>query len=358
MSRLNPVVVVRRRPVLTALSILLMVALALWVPVLIREPPEKLLNRARRSSGDERVALLIQAVDGSGGVFPQAQLELCLALARARKTEQLLAAFPSLPLQECPPSELLSLATLCIRAEQWAIADECLRAISQRPHDIVARLTLQCEVYALSSQLPQLVQSATELTTLAPDSPAGWWFLAQAHEKRQNTMEALVVYRNALSYHLPTNDQMKMRHRLFEHSIEIGDAETARVQRDLIAASSRTDVRLDVYDARLLHLEGHPAEALRSINNAIGRIGKISEALRLRGILYLELDELEKAIADLKEAAALSPEDEVNFFKLAEAFRRLASRDKAPAHLTTAETFLSEYHRLHAEKLERLGLQH
>lgn len=347
----------RRRSTRTALLLCLTVGSALLVSVFTHEPPDKLLNRARRSTGDDRVTLLVQAIETSGGKFPQAQLELCLALARDKKKKPLITAFSALPLQECDPSELMLLATLSTRAEQWAIADDCFLAVSHRPHDVSERLSLQCELYVQSSRTPELIQAATELTGLAPDSPVGWWFLAKAHEKRQNNMDALAVYRDALTHRLPAKDQFEMRHRMLEHAIETGDVETAKEQRDLIAASSGTDIRLYIHDARLLHLQGYPAEALGSINEAIKRIGKIPEALRLRGILYLELNELEKAIADLKEAAAVNPQDEVTFFKLAEAYRRLAARDESPEHLRTAEVFLSEYQRLHSLSLQRLGLQ-
>lgn len=345
---------VSRRTVVAA--ILLTCFAVFGVIAILQESAEQTFKRALLAEGERKIALLQQAVTAARGDYPAAQAELCIALARAKRNDELASSFSSLNTDNIPPADLLSLATLSIRAEQWDVAESCLREVTDRPHSAQERLLLECQLYSAMERVKEWIQSATTLTELAPDNPAGWRNLASAHERRQNNMAAIAVYTKALTRPLPMADLSDMRHRLIEHCIETGDAVLARDHWKILLQQSPSDPRLEVYNARMCHMEGRPDEALESINKALQQLGTIPEALRLRGILLLELGRLEDAVKQLSEVARLTPNDEIAFFKLSEATRRLGQRDQNTDQIKLSESYLLQYQKLHAENLRRLGL--
>jgi tetratricopeptide (TPR) repeat protein len=78
----------------------------------------------------------------------------------------------------------------------------------------------------------------------------------------------------------------------------------------------------------LAHREGRASEALASIQKAIDGIGQRADLLDTRGLVYLKLGDAEKALTDLKEAAAEAPTP-TRLFHLAKAYNE--TRDQARA---------------------------
>lgn len=336
--------------------ILLICVMAGGLSRMMGDSSEQLLKQALLTEGDEKIKLLKRAVAVSKSESTTAHVELCIALARAKRNSELATTFSTLKADDCRPADLLSLATLCIRAWEWNIAESCLKTVSSMSHSPADRLLLECQVYSETGRVKEWIQSAKSLTDLVPDMTAGWQNLATAQDRRQNKTAAIAVYQAALTQNLPMADQSQMRHRLIEHCIETGDADLAREHWKILLQQSPSDPRLGVYDARLCHMEGRASDGLMSIDKVLARLGPIPEALRLRGILLLELGQLENAIQELTRVVQMMPNDEIVFFKLAEATRRLWQRDHDPNQLTLSESYQRQYQKLHDDNLRQLGL--
>lgn len=202
--------------------------------------------------------------------------------------------------------------------------------------DPVEELVGLVAVYRAERRSAEAIRTARQLTEASPNDPR-WWRLL------------------ALKNDLPTVDALSMRHKLVDHLLILGDAPAGRREFEQLESMAENttpqdrwrfeQARLDVHRARLLRLEGHPREALDSLNRALSTLGNVPMAIRLRGILFMDLDEFENAVTDLEYAARELPYDEIVHYKLSAAFRRLRKTDDADRHLQT-------YQHIHDVRLE------
>lgn len=341
-------------PIKVGLSIFVLSALAVvgwfcWTG----EKPETIFRRAlvARSSSD-RIRLFQQALTAAKGDYTEAKIHLCLELARIKDWDQLEQNFESLDARACTPRQLTELAQLCLDGEQWRTAELVLTRADAASIDAEARLLLLCALYQGTGRNQDFMETARALTKVKPGDARYWWLLAQIQEQLDNTTDAIRVYQFALSQSLPAPEITNMRRRLVELSLDVGDAKLARQQVDALLGSGARGPEMHVFAARLAHLEGHPKQALDALEIALRELGENPEALRLRGILHLELGQLLSAESDLKQVTALTPSDEIAFFKLAEVYRRLSQGEQAPHYEKLARQNHETYLTLHRKKLK------
>ncbi|MEJ7596068.1 MAG: tetratricopeptide repeat protein [Planctomycetaceae bacterium] len=321
------------------------------------EDPGELLRRALLSRNEaEQIELLQQAVAAADGHFPPAEIELCLVLAAAGNWTEASTAMTRLNRTQCSADDLLAYATLSVQGEQWNTAEMALAAIQGTTHRLEERLSLQCRLYDVLNLHKELVDAARELTKIAPETTRWWLQLASIYAQKQNTLAEIQTYKAALNRAIPVTDIVEVRRRLLDCCIDAGDATLAREQFDLLRLANVSDPRMNVWQARLCHLEGRPAEALAAINAASDQIRNIPEAIRLRGILHLEMGQYEQAEDDLTQVMAMTPEDEIACFKLAEAWRLLGHQRGDSACVERADQYHRRYQNIHKRNLERLKL--
>lgn len=332
---------------------LLMVLITAWF--LWPEDPDELLSRALLSKNEaEQIQLLQQSVAAADGHLPQAEIELCLVLAGAGNWTEASAAMTRLDRTLCSAADLLAYARLSVQAEQWETAELALAALQGMNHHPEDRLSLQCQLYAGMNRHKELIEAARELTRIAPKTTRWWLQLASICAQKQNTLAEIQTYQAALTHAIPVTDIVEVRRRLLERCIDAGDATVAREQFELLRRANASDPRMNVWQARLCHLEGRPAEALASINAAAGQIKNIPEAIRLRGILHLELGQYEQATNDLTQVIAMTPEDEIACFKLSEAWRLWGRQRGDSACIKQANKYHELYSDIHIKNLQRV----
>ena len=110
--------------------------------------------------------------------------------------------------------------------------------------------------------------------------------------------------------------------------------------RQLLQKDERNLVALNNLAFQLAY-EGRNAEALELINRAIGLAGPVPALLDTRAVVYLSLDRTEDALADLREAMAISPRPGM-YFHLAQAHLKQGDKTAArDAFLQRADTPLT-----------------
>ena len=345
----------RTGQLLVCVSGLLMALLTAWFRW--PEDPDELLRKAMLSKNEaEQIELLQQSVDAADGDFPSAEIELCLVLARDGNWTEASTAMTQLNRTQCSAADLLAYAKLSVQSEQWNTAEMALAAIQGTTHRLEERLSLQCQLYAGMNRHKELIDAALELTKIAPETTRWWLQLGSIYAQKQNTLAEIQTYQAALSRAIPVTDIAEVRRRLLDCCIDAGDATLAREQFELLRQANVSDPRINVWQARLCHLEGRPAEALAAINAASDQIRDIPEAIRLRGILHLELGHYELAEHDLTRVMAMNPEDEIACFKLAEAWRLLGHQRDDSACVERADQYHQRYLNIHNRNLQRLKL--
>ncbi|MEO8495791.1 MAG: BTAD domain-containing putative transcriptional regulator [Planctomycetota bacterium] len=244
------------------------------------------------------------------------------------------------------------------------IARTALGPRSQHPRDglrevqstvLIEKLIQRVAVGRAAHRTSDAIDAARQLADAAPNDPRWWRLLAGLYEEQDDVVHEIEAYRRALRHELPTADVMSLRHKLVDQLVFLGDASEARYEFDQLEAfvaahvppKQRRDeqTRLDVTNANLLRLEGQPQQALDSLNRALVTLDDAPLAIRLRGIILLDLGEVESAAADLERAARELPYDEVVHYKLSAAYRRLGRTNDADRHL-------EKYQQIHDASLE------
>jgi Flp pilus assembly protein TadD len=304
-------------------------------------------------------SLARQAIEARGGRFADAELLLCCGLARRNAWPQVATTLAPIELAECGSDLLLELGRIAVAGKQTETALTVLQQARDRSgSQQVEALILLAGLFQTTGQFGEMIGIFEELTRVAPDDPRWWSQLARAYESLDDP-RAVDVYRDAIKQQLPQDRSLAMRYKLIERLIFLGEAAGAGIELEQLetflasapeSGSSSQQARVDVYRARLLRLEGRPAEALQVLDQTLDELGEVPELIRLRGIALLDVGDLEGAARELGRAASLVPHDEIVHFKLAEVYRRRGDPALAAQHRR-------QYERVHKASLEIIELQ-
>lgn len=295
---------------IATLTILALAALNLWPT-----NPQTLFQQALSDRNPEtQITLLQQAIVASDGGFPDAESRLCLLLSEAKRWDEVEEVLSHSDVARWSEHERIAFAETCAQTSQW----KCLE----------------------------------HLAAVMPDNARHWWMLARSHEQRDNLMGAIQTYEAALNQNIPPSDALAMQHQLLDHCVDVGELKRAQELLHVLASHGEHGPQIDVYRARLFHLAGQPAKALDALNSALREIGELPDGLRLRGILQMELGQLDSAIKDFRRVIELAPHDEIAYFKLAESYRRLGHRDGSETMLELAQKTHDAYLSHHKRKLK------
>lgn len=304
-------------------------------------------------------SLARQAAEAHGGHFADAELLLCCALGKRNAWRQVETTLARIELAEGSGSLLLELGRNALAANQAETALSVLQQARERsgPEQVEA-LILLAGLFQSTGRFGEMISLFEELTRVSPDDPRWWRQLGAAYVGLDDP-RAVAVYRDALQQQLPHDHALAMRYKLIERLIFLGAAADARSELERLEAvlssaegsmSPSQQARVDVYRARVLRLEGRPAEALVVLDQTLAELGDIPELIRLRGMLLLDVGDLKNAALELGRAASRLPHDEVVHFKLAEVYRRQGAAALAAHHR-------QEYERVHKAGLEIVALR-
>jgi tetratricopeptide (TPR) repeat protein len=175
-----------------------------------------------------------------------------------------------------------------------------------------------------------------------PDSYLVEVLLARADEAQELYSDAAEHYKKAIEK-APVPDVPDLYYH-YAHVLWLG----GRFQEAL--TEYRRVLKLNPYDYRAsweasrILLPSSPREALRLADKALNLKPDIPEALEVRGSALLALGDPQKALEDLKDAAALMPGDAQVHFQLAKAYRQLGAGHEATIQLGIYERMQEQSH--------------
>lgn len=275
-----------------------------------------------------------RAIMKAGGNYPEAQLLQCQALAALGEWDAALGGFSLIKdTTRCSPEALVDLGEQALEAQQLQLADRVLQAARlrgpafSRATELLVRLKLQLR---LNNDVLELCR---EWQAAAPAAALPWAVAAEIEVSKFELGEAIADYQAALRRSPSSDLEKSMRASLANLLVHTGSVAAARTQFDKLLeyGSVRGNVQLDY--VRLLRLEGRFDEALAEIKRHLIENGTSSEALKQRGLIQLDLGQLDEAIADLKGAVDGNEFDIGAHHLLAQAYIRQGEPNLAQPHL-------------------------
>ena len=161
----------------------------------------------------------------------------------------------------------------------------------------------------------------------------------QLHTQKRH-VEAEDAFRKSVEYS-KNNDQKQFAWQLLIGVlVDQGKVESARKEVDAYKQLFPNDIDIALKEAMVCRLEGNLQQGLAATNRYIGVKQQASpEAYYIRGLLYVDLNEDQKAIDDLTKVIDTTPWNHEAHFKLAVAYQRLGDKQKADTHRKLAEEF-------------------
>lgn len=113
---------------------------------------------------------------------------------------------------------------------------------------------------------------------------------------------------------------------------DTGDFAGARIALNDLKSSGSLERTLQLRSVQILRAEGNLAEALQEIESYIKEYRVTAEALKQRGILYLDLGDAKAAIRDLTKSLEEDDFDKDAHIKLAQAYLKTGQKELATPH--------------------------
>lgn len=181
-------------------------------------------------------------------------------------------------------------------------------------------------LYTLGSLYSVLAESAFgHIQDVAPDSYLLELLLGKASEARQVYADAAEHYKRAIA-RAPEVAELYYH---YGHALaEAGNPSEA-------SAAYKRALELNPYDAKsgreeaILIVEQDPQAALALANRSLELQPGNSQSLLVRGRAFIALNKADTAVADLKRAATLNPDDAAVHYQLARAYRKLGLKQEA-----------------------------
>jgi tetratricopeptide (TPR) repeat protein len=276
-----------------------------------------------------------RAVMNAGGNYPEAQLLRCRALAATGQWDAALGgAFLIKDFSTCDAADVLALGEAALNAGEWNLAEQVLDEAADKSGTAQSRAMELLVRLDLRFQRPDdALRRCRTWQRSVPDEPLPWVISGNMEAAAMNLGAAIADYREALRRSPASDLNATARSSLAKLLVHAGDTAAARREFDLLLASGPLDEKLQLSYAQLLRLEGRNADALTLLDRNIAEFGGSPEALKLRGILYLDEGRLEPALRDLKEAVRGNPFDIAAQHKLGQAHLQSGDPASAQPHL-------------------------
>ncbi len=295
----------------------------------------KLVDR----SPDEAEQMLYRAIESTGVRLPQAEVTLCLLLARKHDWNSAQPLFARLDQSVCSDQFLLEFGRLAHSAGKIEIAVESLNVVRNRGSNQTYRaLELLGQIHQERHEERELLDCVRDMALLTPGEPALWWKLLQLLDDRQLMTESIAHLRSALQQDLPQKDQIEMRHQLVSRLVGQGQISEARTELSLLPENERSMPRTERHRAALYRLEGRPELALASLELSQSLTTSQPGVAWLRGQVRFDLQQYAAAILDFQTVLKADAFDLTVHLKLAEACRETQQHDLAEQHEQTARS--------------------
>jgi tetratricopeptide (TPR) repeat protein len=285
-----------------------------------------------------------EAIAQAGGNFPEAQLFHARLLTSLGRTDEALGQFSLIQQPERLPADLLcDLAKAAMSRGETLLAKKALEAVGTNselyPH--AQRALIQIHLQAGREDLARSM--CLRLLDREPTDGTAWQVLGTIAMNRKDLAEAEDAFRRCLKLSDDSNQSQDVRADLIQILIDRGDVSGARKELTTLRRKSSMppSERTLLEEAWLLRLEGDLRAGVELLEPLIARENEFATRARfLRGLLYVDLEENEKASADLEKVIAVQPWNKEAHHKLGVAYSRLGQSDKAAEHFAASARLL------------------
>lgn len=322
--------------------------------------PQQLFEEAERQvviNLPETERLLREAIVAADGDFPKAQFLYCRVLAAQRRWDEALGAFGGISdASGIEPSELVEFAGQARAGGADLLTLLALRAAKQPGPGLsdVLRKLIAIEIQA--GRLEVALGNCRELLDLEPEDGVAWRILGTILLEQKEPAAAANAFEKAL-LRLKVPDQLTLvRQHLVEALLDAGMTENAREQLKVLRESHVLSDEMKLQEAYLDRLEGQADAAITTVETLLDRTSSDEVKLRahlLRGLLWLDKGQPEKAVLSLELVVGVQPHNKEAHHKLAQAYRQTNQFQKAQLHAGKAQKLTNQAVEL-LEKVERL----
>lgn len=318
-------------------AIMILVAFGISVYYQNSLSPEVYYKRAQNllekepGKADEQAQL---AIDKANGNYPAAQLLQCRALAATNQWDAALGGFTLIrDTSSCNPAELVALAEQAIRSQKFKLAEFALDAArkSERPTHRTFEMLIPLKLQ--SGRITEALQLSRAWQVAHPRSAQAWSYSGGILATQFDLTAAIADFQEAMKHSPASELEIHIRKSLVQLLADTGDFAGAREELDFLRRAGEIDETLRLKSVQVLRMEGKLDDALAEIENYIKEVGSSSEALKQRGILFLDKGDTDSAIRALKAAVAENDFDKDAHFKLAQAYLRTNQKALAEPHL-------------------------
>ncbi len=343
---------------LTVLGIGLAIAVAFLLYFKAR--PQRLFEEAERQVAidlSESERLLEEAIAAADGDFPDAQFLYCQVLAAQRRWDEALGAFGSISdASGIEPSGLVEFAGRARAGGADLLMLLALRAARQPGPELpdVLRKLIAIEIQA--GRLELALENCRELLDLEPEDGVAWRILGTILLEQKEPAAAANAFEKALARLRVPGQLALVRQHLVEALLDAGLTENAREQLKILSESHVLSDETKLQEAYLDRLEGQADAAIKTVETLLEQTRSNEVKLRahlLRGLLWLDKDQPEKAAFSLEIVVSGQPYNKEAHHKLAQAYRQTNQIEKAQLHAGKAQKLTNQAVEL-LEKVEQL----
>jgi tetratricopeptide (TPR) repeat protein len=286
----------------------------------------------------EKVAA--DAIEQAGGKYPEAELFRTQLLAAQGRGDEALGQFSLISRPEDLPAEkLCDLGRVAMSRREMLLAEKAFSLVSSDSESYVQVLRSLVQIHMEMGKDDQTIRECRELVELAPDDSTAWQILGTISMNRKELSEAATAFQNCLKYSTDALQAQQTREDLIQVFIDQGNTEEAK--KELSALSKLHDSlspRAVIEHAYVLRLEGSQQDAITLLGPLIERNDDITvRALFLRGLLYADLGQDQKAVDDLTLVTKQQPWHKEAHHKLSVLWSRLGNKSLAHDHRRKAE---------------------
>ena len=277
--------------------------------------------------------LFRRALDASDPPLPDAQLGLCLAFARQQRWNDGQKLFHEIDLSQCRPRILLEFGREAIESNHIDEARGALEELARRNvRESPDAMDLLVSGYRRWGLQNELLAVAREITQHFPDRFDIWGVEVEALRAMKLENECLEAAREALRHDPPEEYRREFQFLVVEMQINHGELADAVGELQKLQELEGESFRARACAASIFRLERRFDEALKTSQTLFGDPRTDATAHMIRGIVFLDRGDFEKAVADLKQAVAAQPFNTQAHFKLSESYRALGKSAEALTH--------------------------
>lgn len=330
-----------RLPLILVLSAIVLLALAYF-----RERfylPGKMLAEAISLSTHslyEAEKVAADAIAKAGGKYPAAELFRTQLLAAQGRGDEALGQFSLISKPEDLPAEkLCDLGRVAMSRREMLLAEKAFSLVSEDSELYVQVLRSLVQIHLEMGKDDQTLRECRQLVELDPQDSTAWQVLGTISMNRKELSEAETAFQNCLKYSADALQSEQAREDLIQVLIDQGNTGEAQKELSTLSkVSGSLSPRAIIEQAYVLRLEGLPQDAIPLLDPLIERNDDIQvRALFLRGLLYADVGQDQKAADDLTLVTKRQPWHKESHHKLSVLCTRLGNKSLADNHRRKAE---------------------